>query len=264
MSGPIVVALQHARAFRIVGEVIGSLRNRLLGGTHVVRAQIHGSQCNTGLQLLRIGCNGCLQLRLSAWQVILCAQQSREQHVRLHVLVVESDGLFELLTRLGQVFSTCALQQTERGVEVRPVRADGERLVDGLDRFVAVAAHGIDVCLQGDAVDVVRLLLQNEIGLLGGPVGKARLQQQVAERDVRIQVVWTLRDSHLQLGKGLRRHAHLQECLAQLIVRRAEIFIGFERVKKLQAGFAVLAFLGVALTTLKVFLLADVWVAIAS
>ena len=66
LAGPLIEALQHARAFEIIGEIVRGLHDRLLGGSHVARAQVQRGQCGARLQLLGIGCDRSLQLRFSA------------------------------------------------------------------------------------------------------------------------------------------------------------------------------------------------------
>ena len=108
---------------------------------------------------------------------------------------------------------------------------------------------------------IVRLRFQKHVGLLLGLLEVTAGDQQIGEIDSGLVIFRFQIDS---LREFLIRRApllQLEKCLGQLVVRVAKTRVDLDRVAKLNGRLAVLAFFGVALPALEVFLFADIGIA---
>ncbi len=76
--------------------------------------------------------------------------------MRRDVLIVERDGLAQLVFAGGSGGGIAALEKAERGVEVGAVRVDRERLLDLRERFRAISFGGGDRGEQSVGVGIIR------------------------------------------------------------------------------------------------------------
>jgi hypothetical protein len=119
------------------------------------------------------------------------------------------------------------------------VRRELDGTLHFLERRLGVIESGVGICQQNTRVHAVRLFVEHGAGDILRVCELLRRQQQIAEGDLRLQIVGLLAHRPVEFAIGLVPHAQLEITLRKLIVRLFVVGVDFDRVLVLDDRRAV-------------------------